>query len=69
MFRSLVTFSAAAVAKASTSQVANRVVLRAFASAAASYNTITAEKKGRVGFVQLNRPKALNALNTELCNE
>lgn len=34
-----------------------------------SYTHILVEKKGAVGLVQLNRPKALNALNAELLDE
>ncbi|MFF7635493.1 enoyl-CoA hydratase [Kitasatospora sp. NPDC008050] len=33
------------------------------------YETILVERKGRVGLITLNRPKALNALNTQLMNE
>ncbi|HXG79153.1 MAG TPA: enoyl-CoA hydratase [Methyloceanibacter sp.] len=33
------------------------------------YETIIVEKKGKVGFIKLNRPQALNALNTELISE
>ncbi|MFD1812779.1 enoyl-CoA hydratase [Rhodococcus gannanensis] len=33
------------------------------------YETILAERKGRVGVVTLNRPKALNALNSQLMRE
>ncbi|MET8318129.1 MULTISPECIES: enoyl-CoA hydratase [Rhodococcus] len=33
------------------------------------FNTIILERKGRVGIITLNRPKALNALNSELMNE
>jgi enoyl-CoA hydratase len=33
------------------------------------YETIVAEKKGRVGLVTLNRPAALNALNDQLISE
>jgi enoyl-CoA hydratase len=35
----------------------------------ASYEFITAEQKGRVGVVTLNRPKQLNALNAKLMQE
>ena len=34
-----------------------------------SYELITAEKKGRVGVITLNRPKQLNALNPQLMQE
>ncbi|MFI8456216.1 enoyl-CoA hydratase [Kitasatospora sp. NPDC085464] len=34
-----------------------------------TYETILVERKGRVGLITLNRPKALNALNTQLMNE
>lgn len=33
------------------------------------YETITVEQRGRVGLITLNRPKALNALNTQLMTE
>ncbi|GLR68485.1 putative enoyl-CoA hydratase echA8 [Acidocella aquatica] len=34
-----------------------------------SYETIIVEQKGRVGQITLNRPQALNALNSQLMNE
>lgn len=34
-----------------------------------AYETILAETKGRVGIITLNRPKALNALNSQLFKE
>jgi enoyl-CoA hydratase len=34
-----------------------------------AYETITAEKKGKVGLITLNRPEALNALNSQLITE
>ena len=33
------------------------------------YETILVERDGRVGIITLNRPKALNALNTQVMNE
>ena len=33
------------------------------------FNNILVEKRGKVGLVTLNRPKALNALNNELMSE
>ncbi|MDF3313887.1 enoyl-CoA hydratase-related protein, partial [Rhodococcus sp. T2V] len=33
------------------------------------YDTILLDRKGRVGIITLNRPKALNALNSELMRE
>ncbi|MGW2544132.1 enoyl-CoA hydratase [Kitasatospora sp. NPDC001574] len=34
-----------------------------------TFETILVERKGRVGLITLNRPEALNALNTQLMNE
>ncbi|MDP6773469.1 MAG: enoyl-CoA hydratase-related protein, partial [Rhodospirillales bacterium] len=34
-----------------------------------AYENIIAEKRGRVGLITLNRPKAMNALNPELMSE
>ena len=34
-----------------------------------SYETILLERQGRVGWITLNRPKVLNALNLQLMNE
>ena len=34
-----------------------------------SFEMIIAEKRGRVGLITLNRPKALNALNDQVVNE
>ena len=34
-----------------------------------SYETILVERDGRVGTITLNRPKALNALNSQVMNE
>ena len=39
------------------------------ADAATPYDTILVERRGRVGLVTLNRPKALNALNRQLTSE
>ncbi len=35
----------------------------------ASYETLIVETRGKVGLVTLNRPKALNALNSQLIAE
>ncbi|MGH3559366.1 MAG: enoyl-CoA hydratase-related protein, partial [Mycobacterium sp.] len=34
-----------------------------------SYATILVERDGRVGLITLNRPQALNALNSQMMNE
>lgn len=34
-----------------------------------NFETILVERDGRVGTITLNRPKALNALNTQVMNE
>ena len=34
-----------------------------------AYETISSRRKGRVGLITLNRPKALNALNAQLIDE
>ena len=34
-----------------------------------SYETILVERDGRVGTITLNRPQALNALNSQVMNE
>ena len=34
-----------------------------------AYETIKVETKGRVGLITLNRPQALNALNSQLISE
>ncbi|KAF2073992.1 hypothetical protein CYY_004699 [Polysphondylium violaceum] len=48
----------------------NSLVFRQYCTANNSgYQYILTEKKGRVGFVTLNRPKALNALSDGLINE
>ncbi|MGN6221182.1 MAG: enoyl-CoA hydratase-related protein, partial [Microbacterium sp.] len=33
------------------------------------YGTILVDTRGRVGWITLNRPEALNALNTQVCRE
>ena len=38
-------------------------------SPVSDYETILSERRGRVGIVTLNRPKALNALNDRLMRE
>src|SRR3970040_616230 len=38
-------------------------------STAMTYELISAERKGRVGIVKLNRPKQMNALNAKLMQE
>ncbi len=35
----------------------------------ATYETIIVETRGKVGLITLNRPKALNALNSQLIGE
>lgn len=47
--------------------IASRVAKRAFSAAA--YQLITTEKRGAVGLITLNRPKALNALNSAIIAE
>lgn len=52
--------------------LANHNQLIRFASGTAAYKNILTEVKGaknNVGYIQLNRPKALNALNAELMTE
>ena len=39
------------------------------AESSATLETIRVEKRGRVGVITLNRPKALNALNTQMMHE
>ena len=34
-----------------------------------AYETIIAEARGKVGLITLNRPKALNALNSQVLSE
>jgi enoyl-CoA hydratase len=48
-----------------------KIFIRSFSSSfqALKYQNILVETKGRVGLVTLNRPKALNALNTPLMLE
>ena len=38
-------------------------------AATAPYDTILVERRGRVGLLTLNRPKALNALNRQVMHE
>jgi 1,4-dihydroxy-2-naphthoyl-CoA synthase len=40
-----------------------------YVTTAPAFQTILVEKKGKIGLVTLNRPKALNALNDELIGE
>ena len=50
---------------------ANKQLIR-LASGSAGYKNILTEVRGEkknIGFIQLNRPKALNALNAELMTE
>jgi enoyl-CoA hydratase/carnithine racemase len=42
---------------------------RLFSSAPAAYTSILVSQEGKVGVITLNRPKALNALNSTLANE
>jgi len=49
----------------------NKQLIR-FASSSTTYKNILTEIRGEkknIGFIQLNRPKALNALNAELMTE
>ena len=46
-----------------------RAALRLFSSNAATYANILTSTSGRVGVITLNRPKALNALNSALIAE
>jgi enoyl-CoA hydratase len=39
------------------------------AGSSATLETIRVEKRDRVGVITLNRPKALNALNTQMMHE
>jgi enoyl-CoA hydratase len=51
---------------------ANNVSKKHFSQITSSYKNILTEVKGQnknIGFIQLNRPKAFNALNGELMNE
>jgi hypothetical protein len=53
------------------SMFANMQLIR-LASGSANYKNILTEVRGEkknIGFIQLNRPKALNALNAELMTE
>lgn len=58
-----------AVAVQSRQLSVSRRVLADSAAAPAAFANILVEKKGAVGFITLNRPKALNALNDELMSE
>ena len=50
--------------------VSSSIATRALSAAAApEYQHILTEKKGRVGYITLNRPKALNALCDALVEE
>ncbi len=49
--------------------VSARTMSTAGAAAGSNYQYILTEKKGRVGYITLNRPKALNALCDALVAE
>ena len=65
-------FSIIKIASKNTVLAASSKQLVRFASGSAAYKNIIAEVRGEnknIGFIQLNRPKALNALNAELMDE
>lgn len=53
----------------STSCSSNDLLYQFIAATTSSYTNIIAEKRGKVGLVTLNRPKALNALSDALVSE
>ncbi|KAJ1882890.1 hypothetical protein LPJ66_011092, partial [Kickxella alabastrina] len=71
MFRSLVVkpFSRSAATASATLGVKGAVARHQLSSICFAYGMIKTETQGRVAIITLNRPKALNALCSELFHE